>query len=182
LALVLAIIASIPRGNVTPGIATVTQTVVAPAISPTQGSIQKPDKVTPTPLPAIPATPNEQTPSPLGVSAAELRGITVNLWLPWTGSTSAALLAIVDEFNRTNRWGITVLVKGFEGFGSLDDAVEIALTSDALPDVPSPLPDVLVDYSYQARHWDVNNLFVDLSAYLDDPVWGFTPDEQADYY
>ncbi len=132
-------------------------------------------KRTSTPLPAIPATPNERTPSPLGVTAADLRGLQVSLWHPWTGATSTDFQAILDEFNLTNQWGITVKVTGYEGFGSLDDQVESAFTSGSLPDV-------LVDYGYQARHWDESGVLADLTPYVDDPVWGLTSDEQADFY
>ena len=59
------------------------------------------------------------------------------------------------NFNRTNQWGITVQASAYEGFGSLDDAMEQAFTSGTLPDV-------LVDYGYQAQHWDGSGMVVDL--------------------
>jgi len=109
------------------------------------------------------------------VTTAELRGLQVNLWHPWTGATGAVLQAILDEFNRTNKWGITVQASAYEGFGRLDEAVESAIISDTLPDV-------LVDYSSQARHWDGSGVVTDLTPYVNDPVWGLTSDEQADFY
>ena len=175
LALLLAIMAIIQRGNVMPATAMVTQTAVAQILSPTRDSTQAPDRNTATPLPAIPPTPNEKTPSPLGVTATELRGLTVSLWHPWAGPMGNILQTIMDEFNRTNRWGLTVQVKSYEGFGRQDEAVEAALSSNSLPDV-------LIDYGYQARHWDEGNVFVDLTTYLDDPVWGLTADEKTDFY
>ncbi len=110
-----------------------------------------------------------ETPSTLGVTAAELQGLQVSLWHPWTGSTGAALQTILDEFNRTNQWGITVRASAYEGFGRLDEAVESGLTSDTLPDV-------VVDYGYQARHWDGSGMVADLTPYVNDPVWGLTSD------
>ena len=82
---------------------------------------------------------------------------------------------ILDEFNRTNQWGIHVQVSSYEGFGRLDEAVESAIISDTLPDV-------LVDYGYQAQHWDGNGVLADLTPYVNDPVWGLSSDEQADFY
>ncbi len=129
---------------------------------------------TPTSLPAIPITPNVQTPSHLGVSSADLRGVTVTLWHPWVGQEAAFLKGILDEFNRSNTWGITVNAQGYAGFGSLDDALEAALASGTLPDV-------LIDYGNQARHWAGSDALVDLNSYITDPLWGLTPDEQADF-
>jgi multiple sugar transport system substrate-binding protein len=158
---------------------TVTQgTVLARTASPAPGSTQGNRNNTPTSLPAIPPTPNERTPSTQGVTMAELRGLQVNLWHPWTGATGAGLQAILDEFNRTNKWGITVQASAYEGFGGLDEEVEAALTAKSA----DSLPDVLVDYGYQARHWDGNGVITDLMPYINDPVWGLTSDEQADFY
>jgi ABC-type glycerol-3-phosphate transport system substrate-binding protein len=109
------------------------------------------------------------------VTAAELRGLIVSLWHPWTGTTGEALQAILDEFNHSNQWGITVQTSAYEGFGRLDEAVESALTEDSLPDV-------LVDYGYQVRHWDGSGVVTDLTPYVDDPTWGMSSDEQADFF
>ncbi len=176
LALVLAFLAIYQRGNVMPGAITATEEAsLAQTASPTLGSTQLHSLNKPTSLPAIPPTPNEETPSPLGVTGAELRGVQVSLWHPWTGSTGAALQAILDEFNRTNQWGITVQASAYEGFGRLAEAVESAIISDTSPDV-------LVDYSYQTQHWDGSGVVTDLTPYVNDPVWGLSSDEQADFY
>ena len=182
LALLLAIFASIWRVNPLQGIATSTQEAFTRTTSPTKGSTPASVTVAPTSLPAIPPTPNEMTPSPLGVSAAELRGTTLTLWHPWIGPEGAVLQHILDEFNNTNQWGITVQARGYESFGRLDEAMEAAITSAASPDEPGSLPDVIVDYGYQARHWDKADIFANLSPYVNDPVWGYASDEQADFY
>lgn len=175
-AVLLGVLAGIWHGNATPGIVTNTPVAIAQTSAPTGESTKAPDQARPTltAWPDVPPTPNEQTPSPLGVNAAELKGITVTLWYPWAGPSGAVLQDIVDEFNRTNRWGITVEARGIDGFGMLDEAVETALAGDNLPDV-------LIDYGYQARHWDVGDVFADLRAYAEDPVWGLSADEQGDF-
>ena len=175
LALVLAFLAGGSPGYLKPGATPLPQTVLSQTAAPTQASTAALPGGTSTPLPAIPATPNEQTPSPLGVTVAELRGLRVNLWHPWTGRLGAALADILEEFNRTNQWEITVQVSGYEGFGRLDEEVESALVSNTQPDV-------IVDYGYQAQHWDSRQAILDLSPYVNDPVWGLTSDEQADFY
>ena len=176
LALILGILAIIQRGRATPDAAAITQVgSLTETASPTLDSTQVHSITKPTALPAIPPTPNIETPSSLGVTTTELNGEQVNLWYPWTGSTGAAFQTMLDEFSRTNQWGITVQASAFEGFGSLDDAVEAGLTSKTFPDV-------LVDYGYQAQHWDGSGVVADLIPYVNDPVWGLTEIEQDDFY
>jgi ABC-type glycerol-3-phosphate transport system substrate-binding protein len=176
LALVLAILAIFQHKNVKPDSTIITQ---LGSSSQTPATILDSTEVhnltKPTSLPAIPPTPNEKTPSNLGVTASELNGVQVSLWHPWTGSTGAVIQTILDEFSRTNQWGITVQVSGYEGFGRLDEAMEAAINSDTFPDV-------LVDYGYQAQHWDEKGVVSDLTPYVNDPVWGLSAIEQADFY
>jgi multiple sugar transport system substrate-binding protein len=176
LALILALLAIILHVNATPALVDIPATQLGPtnAVIPAHKSTQIQSKNTPTSLPAIPPTPNEKTPSTLGMTAAELAGVQVSLWHPWTGAEGEALANILEEFNRTNQWGITVQMSGFEGFGRLDEAVESALLANTQPDV-------IVDYGYQANHWDVVEALVDMNPYVDDSVWGFSNDEQADF-
>jgi multiple sugar transport system substrate-binding protein len=179
LALVLAFLAVVQRVNVPPGAATVTQAVISQTIAPIQASTQNHADSTSTPIPAIPSTPNVKIPSALGLTADQLRGLQVSLWHPWTGSMGAVLQSLLDEFNRTNQWGVTIQASAYEGFGRLDEAVEAALVSTQASD---SLPEVLIDYGYQARHWDDNNVLVDLTPYVTDSVWGFAGEEEADFY
>jgi multiple sugar transport system substrate-binding protein len=177
LALILAFFSIYRHGNATSGTisTTATQVISSQAETPTPESTQVQAGNTPTLLPAITPTPNEKTPSSLGATATQLRGVQVNLWHPWTGAKGAALHSILEEFNRTNLWGITVQASPYEGFGRLDEAMESALLTNTQPDV-------IVDYGYQARHWDGVDALVDLTPYVNDPVWGMTSDEQADFY
>ncbi len=175
LALLLAILAISFNGKAGSDPAASTQTVVAQAIAPTQGSTEVHSLSKPTAVPPIPPTPNEETPSPLGVSGTDLQGVQVTLWHPWSGSSKAALQNILDEFNLTNQWGIHARASSYNGFGALDEAVDTAIMSGTLPEV-------VVDYGYQAQRWNGDGVLADLTPYVDDPVWGLTSDEQADFY
>jgi multiple sugar transport system substrate-binding protein len=177
LAFVLAFIAIYMHVNTTPEKVptTSTQAALVKTATPFLRSTQAQSRNTPTSLPAIPPTPNEKTPSSLGVTAADLQGVQVNLWHSLTGVAGAEFEGILDEFNRTNLWGITVHASDYEGFGRLDEAVESALLANTQPDV-------ILDYGYQARHWDGVEALVDMTPYVNDPVWGMTSEEQADFY
>ena len=159
----------------TPDQATIIPSQRSQATSPALFGTQPLTKNTATLLPPIPATPNERTPSPLGVTAAQLQGLQVTLWYPWLGATGLTFQSIVDEFNHTNQWGIRVDATGYQDFGSLDDALEAAFASGGPPDV-------LVDYGYQARHFEASGVLADLTPYVNDPVWGLNSGEQADFY
>lgn len=182
LALILAIVAIILRPIPAP------QGVDSPPVTPAQtvipggGNNQAIGNSTPTPPASVPSTPDENIPSPLGVAVAELNGLQVTMWYPWSGPTGAVFQALLDEFNRSNSWGIKVNGNSFEGYGRLDEAVESALNTNPPPDAPSPLPDVIVDYGYAARHWDNNQALLDLTPYVNDPIWGLTSEEQADFF
>jgi multiple sugar transport system substrate-binding protein len=176
LAFLLGISACSPRETQALVIATITPPdQVLPNTPPVLFGTQALAKSSPTPLPAIPATPNEQALSPLGITSDELRGLQVTVWHPWIGADGASFQAILDEFNRANKWGITATARGYEDYGSLDEAIEAGLAS-------GNLPNILVDYGYQAHQWEADGLITDLTPYLDDPVWGLSSHDQADFY
>jgi multiple sugar transport system substrate-binding protein len=150
------------------------RTTITPTGSPSPKSDQANIHKKPTPLPAVLPTPNQLTPTNLGVAATELRGKVVEVWQPWEGDTGEALKGILEAYSRTNQWGITVQVHSYLDYGSLDEAMEIAIASQALPDVA-------IDYGYQAQQWNASEMLVDLTPYVNDPVWGLTEGEQADF-
>lgn len=174
LALVLASIAIFLHENAVPIKAMDKQVILSQTTTPTQKSTQILGNTTPTSRPAIPPTPNEKTLSFLSVTDVELSGVKVNLWHPWTEEKGIALQEVLDEFNRTNQWGISVQTSGYEDYGRLDEAMESALLANTQPDM-------IVDYGYQARHWDGVDAILDLTPYVNDPVWGLTNEEQADF-
>lgn len=118
---------------------------------------------------------NAPTPfSTLGVTQAELRGQAVRFW--YVGLPSDEIGLMVDTFNSTNAWGIRVEARAFAGYGELNEAL------DAIPK-QDDLPDLLTAYNYQAAHWDaVGRKLADLNRYVNDPVWGLSLQEQADFY
>jgi multiple sugar transport system substrate-binding protein len=175
LALILGITAVLLSSTDAPAAQIITETALSPTEIPTQNSHATSATIQPTEIAEIPPTPNEVTPSSLGVTSADLTGKQVTVWQPWSGETGAALKAILDEYSRTNQWGITVNVESYEGFGRLDEAVESAIISGTLPDL-------VIDYGYQGQHWDGSGIIMDLTPYVEDPLWGYTSGEVADFY
>lgn len=112
----------------------------------------------------------------LDVLPEELSGQRISFWHPWQDQSGEVLQKIIDEYNRTNRWGVNVEVRSFDSFESLEQAFNTALAT-------GEIPSLLVVYDDRAQHWgqDAQTL-VNLQAYVGDPIWGLSPEEQSDFY
>lgn len=144
----------------------------APTQAPTQAPAEVPAEV-PTEKPA-----EEPTPEPQPVSAFEgidPSGQTVVYWHQNTGSRAALLAAMIEEFNATNEWGITVVE---ESQGSYND-----LYTKIIAGIPAKqLPTMAVAYQNQAATYATQGVLVELDDYVNDPVWGYTEEELADFF
>lgn len=133
---------------------------------------------TPRPVIVLPTgTPEPaQTPTPdHPVFAADsLRGKTVTFWHPWQGEVDARAKTAVDEFNRSNAWGIQVTVRPLYSDGALEEAFDSA--------DPVGLPDVIAGTSTQLALLAESGALVDLNPYLTHPEAGFTEAEVNGYY
>ena len=162
---------SLDRTATPPGTTdSLTPTVTNPTGTPVRPTRTPAKTITPAPAPTITAPL-----STLDVQSEELRGLRITFWHPWRGAQADLLQELLGEFNRTNRWDITVLVTAYDGLGRLEEAVEAASNGGTLPDL-------LVGYNYQALHWDAaGSVLVDLNEYAGDPTWGLDQNEQADF-
>jgi multiple sugar transport system substrate-binding protein len=156
------------RATVTAPSATRTTPIPSQTVTSAAGQTRTPSTTLPSP---------STTPAPaLNVRPEDLEELTITFWHPWQGTQGQVLQGIVNEFNRTNRWNITVEVTAFDGFESLAEAVQAAL-------IKGEMPDLLVGYQDQALHWDQGGrVLVDLTDYVGDPSWGFSEEEQRDFY
>lgn len=103
-------------------------------------------------------------------------GQTVIFWHVWgTGSVGEGLQAIVDEFNATNDLGITVEAVDQGHYSDLEDAMNAAIQS-------GDLPDVVVGYTNALDTWYSVDVLADMNLYIEDPEWGLTGEEVADFF
>jgi multiple sugar transport system substrate-binding protein/sn-glycerol 3-phosphate transport system substrate-binding protein len=101
---------------------------------------------------------------------------TVTFWHVWgTGTPSEAMLAIVDEFNASNEWGITVEAFDQGRYDDLEDAFNAAVQS-------GDLPDLVTGYTNAMANWYAVDSIVDLGPYINDAYFGLTADEQATFF
>ena len=146
---------------------TATLASATPENSPTSTSIP----ATSTPTPTITPQPT----SSLDVKAADLDGITLKFWHPWSGDTGKAVQESVDEFNNSNQYGITVEASSQGDLNSLYEKID-----NAVPD--AGLPNLAVGANYQVQTWIAGGKPVaGLDTYVSDPEWGLSVQELADF-
>jgi multiple sugar transport system substrate-binding protein/sn-glycerol 3-phosphate transport system substrate-binding protein len=142
--------------------------------SPTvDGNSQSDRTRTPTPDRKVTSTPTPLPVSAIDVKPADLDGTTIEYWHAWNGEAGRLAEELVEEFNASNEWGIKVQASSLGDYKTLAEQVNQAV-SDRKP------PDVVAAYDYQALEWD--DRLVEISEYVDDPVWGWSATDQADFY
>ncbi len=82
--------------------------------------------------------------------------------------------SLVDEFNLTNEWGIVVVPVAQPGLDDLDAQLAVARGT-------GETPDLAIGFLHQLLAWDQTQPLVDLQIYAEDPVWGYTAPERADF-
>jgi multiple sugar transport system substrate-binding protein len=101
-------------------------------------------------------------------------GAEVNYWYEQSGKREEDLKALINEFNETNEWGITV--KG-QYQGRYNDVYNRMVTAIA----GGNLPDLVVAYQNQAAAYQVSDALADINPYVKDPKWGIG-DDIKDYF
>jgi len=135
------------------------------------------DDSTHTPPPAVTEKPSAtKTPAPavskLNVEKEALRGVQVRVWHPWFGAEASLFESQVDQFNKTNEWGIVVRADGQNNFSELYLATDAALKNSTNPNVVIALPEHAIEWQKKV---------VDLNAYLHDPIYGLSALEMSDF-
>lgn len=135
---------------------------------------------TPTPTPTSTPKPNPIEPPP--VPAVELKpsvdptGQKVSFWHIWgTGLPNETMLDIVEDFNATNNWGITVEALDQGTYSSLQDAFNAAIKS-------GDLPDLVTGYANAMANWYAVDAIIDLGPYANDPFFGLSDVDWAAHY
>jgi len=129
--------------------------------------------VTETPLPAPQGTatqtaPPTSTPAPvsrLGVREDALVGVTIDVWYPWFDYSASIFESQVEEFNRSNPWGILVRTTSQQNYTELYEQVSAAVHGPDRPDMVIGLPEYAIE-------WHTQKAVLDLTAYITDPLYG----------
>ena len=107
----------------------------------------------------------------------DLSGTTIAFWHVYGEGDplSEVITPLVEEFNATNEWGITVEDFDQEDYGPLEDKVNAGIQS-------GDLPQLVQAYTSAINNWNLVDLVVDLETFVYDADYGLTADELADIY
>ncbi|TFH34378.1 MAG: extracellular solute-binding protein [Anaerolineales bacterium] len=122
-----------------------------------------------------PETEEPVVPEPVEPSV-DPSGQTVSFWHVWgTGTVGEGMMALIDEFNTTNEYGITVEGVDQGRYSDLEDAMNAAIQS-------GDVPNILVGYTNALDTWYSVDVMADINTFIDDPYYGLTAEEVADFY
>lgn len=103
-----------------------------------------------------------------------MRGRTIQFWHPWSGATAQAVQDSIERFNEENDYGIIVQATSQGNYDDLYSAVDAAIQS-------RETPHLAIGYNYQIGNWAAQGQVVNLNKYVNDPQWGLSYAEQADF-
>ena len=138
-----------------------------------------------TAVPAAPAAPAAEAPAAPAAEAPAAEGAyagvdpsgqTVVWWHQHSGSREEGLLELIAEFNATNEYGITVEAQNQGGYDEIRDKVNSSIAAGELPAT------LLVGYQNDQSFYQLNDTLVDLNLLMNDPTWGMSAEEIADFY
>lgn len=133
-------------------------------------------EVTPSPTATSNPTPTPTATSAILIGAQELEGVEITLWHPWSGKTGEAIQTAVEEFNKQNPYGVHAESQYQGTYNDLYALIDSAQSS-------KELPSLAIGYDYTILGWLKNGKGVaDLNSYVEDPTWGLTQAEKADFY
>ncbi|RMG87314.1 MAG: extracellular solute-binding protein [Chloroflexi bacterium] len=101
-------------------------------------------------------------------------GQTIVYWHQYSeGSSQGDTIAqLVEEFNSTNEWGITVEALFQGSYNELRDLMNAAIIS-------GELPNLVAGFNNDAASYARDGVVVDLNQFFEDPTWGFSEEERT---
>ncbi len=136
----------------------------APDTTATPISVSTPDKV---------VTPGSTQVEPtstidLNMTAKKLQGVNVTFLHPWTGKMNDTINQLVDQFNKSNDWGITISVTAPGSASAMKETLLADLQNSTLPDMVAAPVDTLISLNKNSE------TVVDLSPFTNSKEWGLT--------
>ncbi len=102
-------------------------------------------------------------------------GQTITFWHQHSGIRQDMLVEIVEDFNATNPYGITVIEENQGGYGDIFNKMLVLLGTD-------DTPNLVVAYQNQAATYQVVDGLIDLWPLVRSPEWGYSEAELADFF
>jgi multiple sugar transport system substrate-binding protein len=102
-------------------------------------------------------------------------GQVIAYWHQHSSSREETVLAMIDDFNATNEWGITVQGEYAGGYDEIYNKIIAGIPSGEVPELS-------VAYQNQAATYATQGAVVELTPYIESEQWGFTEEEQSDFF
>lgn len=101
-------------------------------------------------------------------------GQTVVYWHQYSDDSSQAetMAALVEDFNSSNEYGITVETIHQGSYSPIQDLMNTAILS-------GELPNLVAGYANAVAGWANEGVVVDINLLLNSPEWGIPPEDQA---
>lgn len=109
-----------------------------------------------------------------GLGDVDPSGVTVVYWHQYSEGSAQGdtIAALVEEFNATNEWGITVEASFQGNYTEIRDLMNGAIIS-------GEMPNMVAGFQNDAASYALDGVVVDLNPYFDDADWGYSDDERA---
>jgi len=98
----------------------------------------------------------------------------VTYWYRRSNRQEEDLMAMIDEFNAANEWGIVVRGE-FVGTDEIGDRITAGIPTGKVPDLAVVQP-------HQAAVYASQGAVVDLTPYIESEKWGLTQQDLEDFY
>ncbi len=132
--------------------------------------------LTPTPLPPVEfgAQAGTYEGESDNLAGVDPTGVTIDYWHQYNNPFQLSIITgIVNAFNATNPYGITVNPIAQGNYGDIRTLVNNAIVSGDLPDIAAGYPNDALSYA-------LDDVVVDLTPYLSDAKWGYSEEGLAD--
>ena len=115
-----------------------------------------------------------QAQSDMSYEGVDPSGQTVVYWHQYSDDSSQAetMAALIEDFNSSNEYGITVEAIHQGSYGPIEDLMNTAILS-------GELPSLVAGYANAVAGWANEGVVVDINLLLNSPEWGIAAEEQA---
>ena len=102
-------------------------------------------------------------------------GQVVTYWYQHSRTREEALQAMIEDFNASNEWGITVRGEYAGSYGEIYNRIIAGIPA-------GDVPDISVAYQNQAATYVTQGAIVELTPYIESKQWGFTEEQRQDFF
>ena len=114
--------------------------------------------------------------SPDPWASVDPSGQSIVYWHNHSDSNETMLLSIIDEFNTTNPWGISVTAQYQGNYGDIHDKMISAIQAG------SGTPDLVVAYQNDMATYQLSDALLDMNGLVEGDAWGLSASDQADFF